>query len=410
MRWGATAAVSLVLAVGLSPGAAARRHRAPEPLPEEIQAGRCDDLEPATLIRALEAELPSLRKRSQQGGPTLRLGRRRLSLAAYVGSTLTPLLAEAQKGKAALCEALRTRFTLLPLTHAGSGHFSVYYHPVVRGSRLRQGMFRYPLYRRPEGLLSGLPTAQILAGDLDGKALELLYVESLGTALNIHIEGSVTVQLVEGGEVNLTTDGHNGHPYVNPFKLARADGVIPSDQKAPPGTSRTRAFFDEHEDLLRTYWAKNAHYVFFKETPLRGTGKFGELVAGRSIAVDPAHVPLGALLWLRTELARVERPASAAGPPTAAQTTNTTTNTTTTASQKTGESGKDVAVRYQPIARLALAQDTGAAIRGNGRVDLFVGSGAEAQVAATLTSRPGDLFVVVARQPSHRPKGRRRSG
>ena len=89
-------------------------------------------------------------------------------------------------------------------------------------------------------------------------------------------------------------------------ELARADGVIPAHQKAPPGGSRTRAFFDENEDLLRTYWAKNAHYVFFKETPLRGTGRFGELIPGRSIAVDTARVPLGALLWLRTEVARLE--------------------------------------------------------------------------------------------------------
>ena len=60
-----------------------------------------------------------------------------------------------------------------------------------------------------------------------------MYLDSLGTALNVHIEGSATVQFDDGSEVNLTTDGNNGHPYTNPFKLARQDGVIVTEP--PPG-------------------------------------------------------------------------------------------------------------------------------------------------------------------------------
>jgi membrane-bound lytic murein transglycosylase A len=110
--------------------------------------------------------------------------------------------------------------------------------------------------------------------------------------------------------------------------------------------------------------------VFFKPTPLRGTGKFGQLVAGRSVAVDAAKVPLGAALWMRTELAS----ATASDP-----------------------------AHHQQIARLALAQDTGAAIRGIGRVDIFVGSGAEAQHAAAFTSRPGELYLIVHKSPRPAP-------
>ncbi len=106
--------------------------------------------------------------------------------------------------------------------------------------------------------------------------------------------------------------------------------------------------------------------MFFKETPLRGTGKFGELVAGRSVAIDPKHVPMGALLLLRTQVA--------------AQT-------------------EDPAITSKRIARLVLAQDTGSAIVGPGRVDLFVGSGEEARVAAARTNYPGELFLLL-------PKGR----
>jgi membrane-bound lytic murein transglycosylase A len=146
--------------------------------------------------------------------------------------------------------------------------------------------------------------------------------------------------------------------------------------------------------LLR-YWAKNPHFVFFKETPLRGSGKFGQLVPGRSVAIDATEVPLGAALWMHTEMAT----AMATAPATAAD------------AAPAGSPAADppssaaASVRYTPIDRLALAQDTGAAIRGRGRVDVFVGSGAAAHVAAALTSRPGELYLVIKKQraPAHPP-------
>lgn len=395
-------------------------------LPAEIRAGQCDDLDAESLVQALTAELPQLLTPGSSPAP-IQFGRVRMSLAEYARSTLQPLLLLARRGRAALCAALPQKFELHRLAAADRGHFSAYFHPLLRGSRTRHGPYQFPLYRRPEDAASQLTTAEILAGGLDGKSLELVYLTSLGTALNVHIEGSATVQLDDGTELNLTTDGNNGHPYTNPFKLARKDGVIPAEPKpaepaassispAPPapsasssaseatsaaepprsakppsasaqtnssesarapGRSRTRIFFDEHPDLLRTYWEKNPHFVFFKPTPLRGTGKFGELIAGRSVAVDAAQVPLGAALWMRTELA------SAAA-----------------------DQGVPGALRHTPVARLALAQDTGAAIRGVGRVDVFVGSGSAAAIAAAFTSRPGELYLIVHRPAAHEKKRR----
>lgn len=328
-----------------------------------------------------------------------------MGLAEYARSTLQPLLALARSGRAALCAALPREFELHRLAGTERGHFSAYFHPVLRGSRTRHGPYQFPLYRRPADSASQLTTAQILASGLDDKGLELVYLDSLSTALNVHIEGSATVQLDEGGEVNLTTDGNNGQPYTNPFKLARQDGVIraeppPGPQTGPPGQaanaapspptptpsgrSRTRVFFDAHPDLLRTYWAKNPHFVFFKPTPLRGTGKFGQLIAGRSVAVDAKKVPLGAALWMRTELASIS--------PDAGDSTGTS---------RIAPGGEKSRLRHLQIARLALAQDTGAAIRGVGRVDVFVGSGPAAEQAAAFTSRPGELYLIV-RKPARK--------
>ena len=64
------------------------------------------------------------------------------------------------------------------------------------------------------------------------------------------------------------------------------------------------------------------------------------------------------------------------------------------------------ALHHSPIARLALAQDTGAAIRGIGRVDIFVGSGPAAERAAAFTSRPGELYLLVHKSPRARPRAR----
>ena len=443
----------LLLGWGILFSSGLARAAAP-PLP--FQPGHCDDLDAESLVQALEAELPHLRETAARpaavataaspvaatavvsapadqasasapagpaaprptAAPRLRFGRVRMSLAEYVRSTLEPLLTLARRGRSALCTALPQEFELQRLAGQERGHFSAYFHPLLRGSRTRHGPYQIPLYRRPEDAKSQLTTAEILAGGLSGKSLELVYLESLGTALNVHIEGSATVQLDDGTELNLTTDGHNGHPYKNPFKLARQDGIIPPEPGPPqppaaaaspptaaanvsvaaasPGTavanplaaraaapeparsprrSRTRVFFDEHPELLRKYWEKNPHFVFFKPTPLRGTGKFGQLIAGRSVAVDAARIPLGAALWMRTELASLGAETGGALP-------------------------------HSPIARLALAQDTGAAIRGIGRVDIFVGSGPAAERAAAFTSRPGELYLLVHKSPRSRPRAR----
>jgi membrane-bound lytic murein transglycosylase A len=166
--------------------------------------------------------------------------------------------------------------------------------------------------------------------------------------------------------MRLTCDGANGHHYQNFGKLLLADGKIPADQVTPVGMTRARKYFLDHPEELARYWVKDPHYVFFKETADEGVGAFGALVPGRSVAVDPSYVPLGAAVWIRS----AKPVLSAAG---------------------------DVITAWAPYARVALGQDKGVAIRGPGRVDVFFGSDAYAQAASASTNQPGEIFVLLAR-------------
>ncbi|HMU41100.1 MAG TPA: MltA domain-containing protein [Pseudomonadota bacterium] len=331
----------------------------------ERPAGKalCDDADAGSLVAAIDRELAAFQE--MPSAHRLRLAGRDVDKQVYVEQILLPIRAAAQKGNATLCRLLSKKLKLRSL--AGKARVTAYYHPVVRGSVTAKPPFLVPLYRRPsDEVFVHKTTEEILSGALSERGLELVYVDSLATALHVHIEGSVTVALEDGREINLTTDGHNGHAYQNPLRLLVQDKVIPSDFQAAPAHSRTHAFVLAHPDILRKYWSKNPHFVFFKETPLRGTGKFGELVAGRSIAIDPRHVPMGSVLLLRTSVSTM---------------------------------GQDAHTSHKTITRLVLAQDTGAAIVGPKRVDLFLGSGDDARFAAAHTNQLGDLWLVMPPKP-----------
>jgi membrane-bound lytic murein transglycosylase A len=198
-------------------------------------------------------------------------------------------------------------------------------------------------------------TAQILAGALRGRGLELAWLAEGYDALALHVEGAANLTLPDGRTLAVDTDGHNGHPYQNVSKLLLADGKLAAGPPPPPpsplpGNPKARAFFAAHPEALATYWAKNPHYVYFRAVEKAGTGRFGPLVGGRSIAVDASQVPLGSLVWIRAP-------------------------------------GMD---------RLAVAEDVGAGIRG-ARIDVYFGEDEAALVAAQSLQVKGDAWVLTPR-------------
>ncbi|MGE5504304.1 MAG: murein transglycosylase A [Actinomycetota bacterium] len=262
------------------------------------------------------------------------------------------------------------------------GLFTGYFEPEITGSRTRHGRFSMPIYGRPSdavtvelgrfrqewagesivGRLDGAKLepyparAEIEAGAIDGKAPVLLWAEDPVDLHIMHIQGSGRVRLDDGQVVRLGVAGSNGRKFVGIGKVLKDEGKL--DDTSMPAI---RGWLKAHPAEARALLAKNPRYIFYSLGS--GDGPVGTegvaLTPERSLAVDPRFVPLGAPLWLDT-----------------------------------------VDPAGQPLRRAMIAQDTGAAIKGPVRGDVFWGSGEAAFDKAGRMKSRGRLFLLLPRQRS----------
>jgi membrane-bound lytic murein transglycosylase A len=260
----------------------------------------------------------------------------------------------------------------------------------LQGSLVKTGRFRYPLYRRPDdlvtidlgelypelqgkrfrGRLNGnrvvpyYSRAQInhaserpgpAAAPLSGQ--ELLWVDDPVALFFLEIQGSGRVQLPDGRILAVSYADQNGHPYVAIGRKLVESGALKLEEATMPAI---RAWLAAHPDQARTVLNSNPSYVFFMLREPDSSGPVGALnvplVPERSIAVDPAFIPLGSPVWLDTALPGSET---------------------------------------RPYRRLEFAQDTGGAIRGPARADLFLGFGRNAEELAGAMRSRGKLYVLL---------------
>jgi membrane-bound lytic murein transglycosylase A len=227
-----------------------------------------------------------------------------------------------------------------------------YFEPEAEGALRPGGRYRWPLLAPPpEAAAAPMPDrAAIEAGALAGRGLELAWLADPAEAYLIQVQGSGRVLLAEGGVLRLGFAARNGHPYRSLGRHLVATGALSEAAvSAETVAAAIRAAADP-----RQLTALNPSYVFFRalqgdseDGPLGTAGR--PLVALRSIAVDPAWLPLGSAVWVETETVD------------------------------------------GPLARLMRADDTGSAIRGPGRADIFFGRGAEARRRAGRQNARGRL-------------------
>jgi peptidoglycan lytic transglycosylase A len=268
-----------------------------------------------------------------------------------------------------------------------SGLITGYYEPLLHGSWTRTERYRYPIYRAPDDLLSidlGSVYPELkgkrLRGRLSGRRVvpyysrteiddgtsplagdELLWVDDPVALFFLHIQGSGRVQLASGETVTVGYAQQNGYPYtaIGRILIERA-GFEPDQVDLPT----IRAWLTAHPVEAQTVMNTNASYVFFRLLDPTLPGPLGALgvplLPQRALAVDPAYIPLGIPVWLDTEL-----PDSRA-----------------------------------PYRRLVFAQDTGGAIKGPLRADLFFGDGPEAEAYAGRMKERGCLYLLLPAAPA----------
>jgi membrane-bound lytic murein transglycosylase A len=253
----------------------------------------------------------------------------------------------------------------------GTVAFTGYFEPVYVASRNPTQEFRYPIFRQPPDLsgwkmphptrleLEGMDGLQFRNSRLQG--LELAWLRDRLQAFLIQVQGSARLRLTDGTIMSIGYAGHTHYPYTSIGReLVKAGKVKPVDLTLPV-LSR---YFEQHPADLNLYLPRNRRMVFFQETggaPARGSLGI-PVTPERSIATDKSKFPAGALAVIQTQLPVI----NAAG-----------------------------AIEKRLVTRYVLDQDTGAAINGTGRVDIFMGTGTQAGDRAGLINATGSLFYLL---------------
>ncbi len=271
------------------------------------------------------------------------------------------------------------------------GLITGYYEPLLHGSLERSGPYQHPIYRPPDDLLTidlgdthpELDDRQ-LRGRLRGDTVvpypargelaaspdtlsgsELLWVDDAVDAFFLHVQGSGRVSLRDGRVVAVRYADHNGQPYRSIGRRLIQTGELKREEV---DLFSIRRWLRGNPDKSQALLNHNPRFIFFRldTEPMGGpTGALNvPLTPGRSLAVDRDRLPLGAPVWLSTSMP--------------------------------GEPGRQ-------LNRLMLAQDTGSAIKGWNRADVFWGLGEHAEAKAGLMKQQGRMFVLLPRQAEPAP-------
>jgi len=278
------------------------------------------------------------------------------------------------------------RFVPLAATNNGraEGLFTGYFEPELRGSRNRSDPYTVPLYGRPADLVSVdlgrfrdslrgqriagrvengalrpyATRAEIEAGAIAGRAPEIVWVDDPIDAFFLHIQGSGRVVLDNGEMLRVGYAAQNGHVYVPIGRELIASGALAREEVS---MQSIRAWLLANPAEAARVMHQNPSYVFFRA--LDGEGPLGSqgavLTPGRSLAVDRTHIALGVPIWLDAE---------------------------------------DPLDPNARVRRLMVAQDTGGAIRGPVRGDVFWGHGAEAAERAGRMRSSGRYWLLLPRE------------
>ncbi len=245
------------------------------------------------------------------------------------------------------------------------GLFTGYYVPELKGSKTKTAIYQYPIYAKPKTKIEDLDLTreEIEKGALANQNLELLYVNNPVDLFFMQVQGSGRVLLEDGEIVRLGFAGKNNRPYSSIGKYIIENNLLGSES---PTYFSIKNWLKNNPEEAKKVMNINQSYVFFKTS--NSDTVFGSqgspLMAGRSLAIDNEIMPTGFPMWLNINI-----PNSS----------------------------------YQ---KLLIAQDTGSAIKGAVRGDVFFGRGKEAENLAAKMNYQGNYYIFLPTAAVDRMVGR----
>jgi len=266
--------------------------------------------------------------------------------------------------------------------------FTGYYEPVYEGSLTFDETFKYPLYRQPDDLMriDLSPFSEKFKGEsivvrIEGKKvqpyysryqieaervlarknLEIAWLKDPLDVAFLHIQGSGRLRLRDGKELLVNYQASNGRPYRSVGRYMIEKGFVAREGMSMQGI---RKYLTEHPEVLDEVLNSNPSYVFFRQVEKGPLGSLGTLLTpGRSVALDPRIFPKGALGFISC--------------------------------QKPVVNDRGDIISWTPFSRFVLNQDSGGAITGAGRADIFWGSGPYAELTAGHLQHEGELYILI---------------
>ncbi len=357
---------------------------------EEAPLAWIDDMSRASLKEAIRKQLSVMEQTDLT--QRVRIGSRRVTRQQLVDTlhAFMDLLAQ-DLSEEEFNRRLNDQFEVITAGYSRAGRpvvFTGYYTPIIPARREKTQDFIFPLYQKPEwypetrAALSYQKTYHLDPGyhltqvrdrslltreEIDGgqalsnQELEVAWLRDDLERYFLHIQGSGYLAFPDGTLQAVQYMGSNHFPYRSVGRQMINDGVIEPSQGSMQGIKQ---YFREHPEDIDTYLFRNNRYIFFQisDSSPRGSGG-AELVAGRSIATDKSLYPAGGLAFITV--------------------------------QKPVLNDELEITRWQQVSRFVVDQDTGSAIKGPGRVDLYFGVGEPAGAAAGHYKRSGNMVYLL---------------
>lgn len=259
-------------------------------------------------------------------------------------------------------------FTPVRISSGAEPLFTGYFEPELQGARQKTGNYTVPLYRLPPEVETGATwktRAEIESGLLSGRGLELVWLENRVDAFFVHVQGSARINLDDGSTMRIGFAGRNGHRYRSVGRELIRQGILRPEQASIRGI-RDWAAANPSESARALQ--HNTSFIFFQELQIAdSSGPIGAmqvpLTPMRSVAVDNTYIPLGAPVWVR------------------------------------------MAGGAASINQLMVAQDTGSAVKGAQRADIFFGTGEAAGDKAGNIRYSGEMITLIPNNAAARLRG-----